>query len=100
MHDDYTEKYITYLIARLNEQIEDSSTIRILTNYLGFTENEAKDALANAKFPEPYAYDDNIGSRLLSAEDSDDKQDVYEVLDSDFDLYKMVIDYMNKHQGK
>lgn len=31
MHDDYSDEYITYLIARLNEQIEDSSTIRILT---------------------------------------------------------------------
>ena len=59
MHDDYSKEYITNLIDRLNQQIEDTSTIRILTTYLDFTEQEAKDALANAKFPEPYACDDN-----------------------------------------
>lgn len=46
MHDDYSDQYITNLIDRLNQQIEDTSTIRILTTYLDFTEQEAKDALA------------------------------------------------------
>ena len=93
MHDDYSDQYITYLIARLNEQIEDSSTIRILTTYLDFTEQEAKEALSNAELPEPYAYDDAIGSALLDAEDSGDKQDVYNTLDTDYSLYKIVMNY-------
>ena len=38
MHDDYTQRYLTYLIARLYEQIEDKSTIEILTKYLDYTE--------------------------------------------------------------
>ena len=93
MHDDYSDEYITYLIARLNEQIEDSSTIRILTTYLDFTEQEAKEALAKAGRPEPYAFDDAIGSALLSAEDSGDKQDVYNTLDTDYYVYKLVMNY-------
>lgn len=93
MHDDYSDEYITYLIARLNEQIEDTSTVRILTTYLDFTEQEAKDALANAKFPEPYANDDNIGSVLLDAEDSGNKQEVYNTLDTDYYVYKIVMNY-------
>ena len=91
MHDDYSKEYITNLIDRLNQQIEDTSTIRILTTYLDFTEQEAKDALANAKFPEPYACDDNIGSVLLYAEDSGDKQEVFDVLDTDYSIYKIVM---------
>lgn len=91
MHDDYSNEYITNLIDRLNQQIEDTSTIRILTTYLDFTEQEAKDALANAKFPEPYACDDNIGSVLLDAEDSGDKQEVFDVLDTDYSIYKIVM---------
>lgn len=90
MHDDYSEEYITNLIDRLNQQIEDTSTIRILTTYLDFTEQEAKDALANAKFPEPYANDDNIGSVLL---DADNKQEVYNTLDTDYYVYKIVMNY-------
>lgn len=93
MHDDYSDEYITYLIARLNEQIEDSSTIRILTTYLDFTEQEAKEALAKAERPEPYAFDDAIGSALLTAEDSGDKQDVYNKLDTDYYIYKIVMNY-------
>ncbi|MCZ9661867.1 hypothetical protein [Lactobacillus crispatus] len=91
MHDDYSDQYITNLIDRLNQQIEDTSTIRILTTYLDFTEQDAKKALANAKFPEPYANDDNIGSVLLDAEDSGDKQDVFNVLDTDYYIYKIVM---------
>lgn len=91
MHDDYSKEYITNLIDRLNQQIEDTSTVRILTTYLDFTEQEAKDALANAKFPEPYAYDDNIGSVLLDTEDSGDKQEVFNVLDTDYYIYKIVM---------
>ena len=91
MHDDYSNEYITNLIDRLNQQIEDTSTIRILTTYLDFTEQEAKDALANAKFPEPYACDDNICSVLLDAEDSGDKQEVFDVLDTDYSIYKIVM---------
>ena len=91
MHDDYSKEYITNLIDRLNQQIEDTSTIRILTTYLDFTEQEARDALANAKFPEPYACDDSIGSVLLDAEDSGDKQDVFDVLDTDYSIYKIVM---------
>lgn len=91
MHDDYSKEYITNLIDRLNQQIEDTSTVRILTTYLDFTEQEAKDALANAKFQEPYANDDNIGSVLLDAEDSGDKQDVFNVLDTDYYIYKIVM---------
>lgn len=91
MHDDYSDQYITNLIDRLNQQIEDTSTVRILTTYLDFTEQEAKDALANAKFPEPYACDDNISSVLLDAEDSGDKQDVFDVLDTDYSIYKIVM---------
>lgn len=91
MHDDYSKEYITNLIDRLNQQIEDTSTVRILTTYLDFTEQEAKDALANAKFPEPYACDDNIGSVLLDAEDSGDKQEVFNVLDTDYYIYKIVV---------
>ena len=91
MHDDYSKEYITNLIDRLNQQIEDTSTVRILTTYLDFTEQEAKDALANAKFQEPYANDDNIGSVLLDAEDSGEKQDVFNVLDTDYYIYKIVM---------
>ena len=91
MHDDYSKEYITNLIDRLNQQIEDTSTIRILTTYLDFTEQEAQDALANAKFPEPYACDDNIGSVLLDAEDSGDKQEVFNVLDTDYYIYKIAM---------
>lgn len=93
MHDDYSDEYITYLIARLNEQIEDSSTIRILTTYLDFTEQEAKEALTKAGRPEPYAFDDAIGSALLSAENNGDKQDVYNTLDTDYYVYKLVMNY-------
>ena len=91
MHDDYSKEYITNLIDRLNQQIEDTSTVRILTTYLDFTEQEAKDALANAKFPEPYACDDNIGSVLLDTEDSGDKQEVFNALDTDYYIYKIVM---------
>lgn len=93
MHDDYSEEYITNLIDRLNQQIEDTSTVRILTTYLDFTEQEARDALANAKFPEPYACDDAIGSALLYAEDSGDKQEVYNTLDTDYYVYKIAMNY-------
>ena len=93
MNDDYSDEYITCLIARLNEQIEDSSTIRILTTYLDFTEQEAKEALAKAERPEPYTFDDAIGSVLLTAEDSGDKQDVYNTLDTDYSIYKIVMNY-------
>lgn len=96
MHDDYTPRYLTYLIAGLNEQIEDSSTIRILTNYLDYTEDEAKEALKNAERPELFAYDDKIGSALLNAEDSGDKQDVFNVLDTDFNIFKLVINKTEK----
>lgn len=95
MHDDYTNRYIAYLIARLHEQIEDSSTIRILTTYLDFTEDEAKEALVNVKRPEFLAFDDAIGQMLLNAEDSS-KQDVYEVLDSDFYIFKTMLNYFNQ----
>lgn len=91
MYDDYSKEYITNLIDRLNQQIEDISTARILTTYLDFTEQEAKDALANAKFPKPYACDDNIGSVLLDEEDSGDKQEVFNVLDTDYYIYKIVM---------
>ncbi|WP_407460118.1 hypothetical protein [Lactobacillus gallinarum] len=96
MHDDYTPRYLTYLIARLYEQIEDSSTIRILTNYLDYTEDEAKETLKNAERPELFAYDDKIGSALLNAEDSGDKQDVFNVLDTDFNIFKLVISKTEK----
>lgn len=49
MHDDYTPRYLTYLIARLYEQIEDKSTIEILTKYLDYTDGEAKEALKMLK---------------------------------------------------
>ena len=91
MHDDYTPKYLTYLIARLYEQIEDKSTIEILTKYLDYTDGEAKEALKNVEKPELFAYDDRIGSALLSAEESGDKQDVYNVLDTDFKIFNLVI---------
>lgn len=89
MHDDYTPRYLTYLIARLYEQIEDKSTIEILTKYLDYTEDEAKEALENVEKPELFACDD----RLLSAEESGDKQDVFNVLDGDFKIFNIVINY-------
>lgn len=91
MHDDYTPRYLTYLIARLYEQIEDDSTIEIFTKYLDYTEDEAKEALKNIEDPELFACDDRIGASLLNAEESGDKQDVYNVLDRDFNKFKLVI---------
>lgn len=96
MHDDYSDEYITYLIARLNEQIEDKSTIEILTKYLDYTDNEAKEALKNVEKPELFAFDDRIGSALLSAEESGDRQDVFNVLDNDFNIFKLVISKAKK----
>lgn len=93
MHDDYTPRYLTYLIARLYEQIEDKSTIEILTKYLDYTEDEAKEALKNVEKPELFACDDRIGAALLSAEESGDKQDVFNMLDGDFKIFKLVINY-------
>ncbi|HIY91852.1 MAG TPA: hypothetical protein H9820_02765 [Candidatus Companilactobacillus pullicola] len=93
MHDDYTPRYLAYLIARLYEQIEDKSTIRILTNYLDYTESEAEEALKNVESPELFACDDRIGSALLSAEESGNKQDVFNVLDGDFKIFNIVINY-------
>lgn len=96
MHDDYTPRYLTYLIARLYEQIEDKSTIEILTKYLDYTDNEAKEALKNVEKPELFAFDDRIGSALLSAEESGDRQDVFNVLDNDFNIFKLVISKAKK----
>ncbi len=93
MHDDYTPRYLTYLIARLYEQIGDKSTIEILTKYLDYTEDEAKEALKNVEKPELFACDDRIGAALLSAEESADKQDVFNVLDGDFKIFNLVINY-------
>lgn len=93
MHDDYTPRYLTYLIARLYEQIEDDSTIEILTKYLDYTEDEAKEALKNVKKPEFFACDERIGAALLSAEESGDRQDVFNVLDADFKIFKLVANY-------
>ena len=93
MHDDYTPRYLTYLIARLYEQIEDKSTIEILTKYLDYTEDEAKEALENVEKPELFACDDRIGAALLNAEESGDKQDVFNVLDGDFKIFNLVINY-------
>lgn len=93
MHDDYTPRYLTYLVARLYEQIEDKSTIEILTKYLDYTEDEAKKALKNVESPELLACDDRIGAALLSAEESGDKQDVFNVLDTDFKIFKLVANY-------
>ncbi|OXC15490.1 hypothetical protein [Lactobacillus crispatus] len=98
MHDDYTQRYLTYLIARLYEQIEDKSTIEILTKYLDYTEDEAKKALKNVESPELLACDDRIGTSLLNAEESGNKQDVYNVLDTDFKMFKLVINYDKNNQ--
>lgn len=46
------------------------------------------------------AYDDKIGALLLDAEDTGNKQDIYEILDSYFTVYKTVLNYPNKHQSK
>lgn len=97
MHDDYTPRYLTYLIARLYEQIEDDSTIEIFTKYLDYTEDEAKEALKNVEDPELFACDDRIGASLLNAEESGDKQDVYNVLDRDFNTFKLVISIDKKN---
>ena len=93
MHDDYTPRYLTYLIARLYEQIEDDSTIEILTKYLDYTDDEAKESLKNVKKPEFFACDERIGAALLSAEESGDRQDVFNVLDTDFKIFKLVANY-------
>lgn len=90
MHADYSQDYITELVARLYQQIEDELTLNILTTYLDFTDDSAKDVLDHTGLPKYLAYDDDIGSVLLNAEDSGDPQDVYNILDTDYQIFQIV----------
>ena len=49
--------------------------------------------MKNVESPELFACDDRIGAALLNAEESGNKQDVFNVLDGDFKIFNLVINY-------
>ncbi len=96
MHDDYTDDYITFLIARLHEQLDDEYAIDILQKALDYTKEEATNAIKNADRPAIIVFDDDIGSLLI---DKEDKQEIYNILDADFMIYKIIMNHNSNNNS-